>query len=210
MGLGSARDLSLAAAREKARRERERLANGVDPLDLKRQDREAQREADAKRLSFRQAAERCHEAAAPGWSDPRTGDEFLGSLQRWVYPHIGSLDVAAIDKDAILKVLEQRLPDRMGRGEGGGTFWVKRSQTADRTRQRIERVLDWAEARGFRPSGRRIRQGGKTSSISYWPRRARSGRWRTLPRCLSPSFPSRWPRWRLIGTSQHNACDLSS
>jgi integrase len=153
MGLGSARDLSLAAAREKARRERERLANGVDPLDLKRQDREAQREADAKRLSFRQAAERCHEAAAPGWSDPRTGDEFLGSLQRWVYPHIGSLDVAAIDKDAILKVLEQRLPDRMGRGEGGGTFWVKRSQTADRTRQRIERVLDWAEARGFRPSG---------------------------------------------------------
>ena len=50
-------------------------------------------------------------------------------------------------------MFEQRLPYLMGRGEGGGTFWVKRSQTADRTRQRIERILDWAEARGFRPSG---------------------------------------------------------
>jgi hypothetical protein len=58
MGLGSARDLSLAAAREKARRERERIANGTDPLELKRKDRVAQREAEARLLTFRQAAER--------------------------------------------------------------------------------------------------------------------------------------------------------
>jgi integrase len=153
LGLGGVKDVPLASARAKARRERERIADGIDPLTVKQTDREAQREAEAKRLSFRQAAQRCYEAAAPGWSDPRTGDEFLGSLQRWVYPHIGSLDVAAIGKDEVLRVLEQKLPDRMGRGDSGGTFWNKRSQTADRTRQRVERVLDWAEARGFRPAG---------------------------------------------------------
>jgi integrase len=153
LGLGGVKDVPLASARAKARRERERIADGIDPLSIKRADREAQRQAEAKRLSFRQAAQRCYEAAAPGWSDPRTGDEFLGSLQRWVYPHIGAADVAAVGKDEVLRVLEQKLPDRMGRGESGGTFWNKRSQTADRTRQRIERVLDWAEARGFRSAG---------------------------------------------------------
>ena len=66
MGLGSAHDVSLAAVRERARRERERLADGIDPLELKRKDREAQREAEAKRHTFKQAAEACHAALEPG------------------------------------------------------------------------------------------------------------------------------------------------
>src|SRR5262249_7466792 len=77
---------------------------------------------------------------------------FLSSLQHWAFPLIGSVDVGAVGKDEVLRVLEQKLPSRMGHA-GGGTFWTARSQAADRTRNRIERVLDWAEARGFRPSG---------------------------------------------------------
>ena len=150
MGLGSARDLSLAAAREKAREQRERIALGTDPLELRRRDREAQRQAEAKRLTFKQAAERYFEDAKAGWNNAAHAGEFLGSLERWVYPHIGSLDVGAVDKDAILRVLEQKLPDRMGRGKGGGTFWTKRAVTADRTRRRIEQVLDTATVRGWR------------------------------------------------------------
>jgi integrase len=153
MGLGSAFDLSLAAAREHARRERERLLSGVDPLALRKADREAQRQAEAKRLTFKEAAERCHEALSVGWSSPLHANEFIGSLRRWAYPYIGGIDVAAIGKDEVLRVLEQKLPAKMGKGAGNGTFWTGRTQTADRTRNRIERVLDWAEARGFRPSG---------------------------------------------------------
>jgi integrase len=147
MGLGSARDLSLAGAREKAKIERERIARDIDPLELRRKEREAQRQAEAKRLSFKEAAERCHEALQAGWSNAHHANEFLSSLQRWVYPHIGNLDIAAVDKDAVLRVLEQKLPRE------GGTFWTKRAVTADRTRNRIERVLDWAEARDFRTAG---------------------------------------------------------
>jgi integrase len=151
MGLGSARDLSLAAARGKAREQRERIALGGDPLALKHKEREGQRQAEATRLTFKQAAERCHEALAPGWSNAEHAHEFISSLRRWTFPLIGSLDIAAVGKDEVLRVLEQKLISRMS--NDAGTFWTKRSQTADRTRNRIERVLDWAEARGFRPAG---------------------------------------------------------
>jgi integrase len=80
----------------------------------------------------------------PTSSSTRCGD---------TYPHIGNLDVSAVGKDEVLRVLEQKLPSRMSKGESGGTFWNERAVTADRVRARIERVLDWAEARGFRPTG---------------------------------------------------------
>jgi integrase len=146
MGLGSARDLSLAAAREIARRERERLASGIDPLERRRAERAAAKAATAKRHTFRDTAERFFAAKESGWSNERHRDEFLSTLQRWVFPIIGSLDVGEIGKDEILRVLEQKI-------EGGGTFWRDRAVTADRTRNRCESVLGYAAARGWLPPG---------------------------------------------------------
>src|SRR5262249_13843245 len=68
MGLGSAHDVSLKTVRQRARRERERLADGVDPLELKRADREAQRQAGAQRHTVKEAAELCPTALEPGGS----------------------------------------------------------------------------------------------------------------------------------------------
>ena len=149
MGLGSAHDVSLAAVRERARRERERLADGIDPLELKRKDREAQREAEAKRHTFKQAAEACHAALEPGWSSSHHSDEFINSLQRYAYPHIGSLDIATVDKNAVLQVLEQKLPSRI-KSADGGVFWTAKTITASRVRERIQRVIDFATVRGWR------------------------------------------------------------
>src|SRR6516165_2449593 len=58
MGLGSARDLPLASAREKAREQRERIARDIDPLKLKRSERSAKLAAEAKRVTFKQAVQR--------------------------------------------------------------------------------------------------------------------------------------------------------
>jgi integrase len=146
MGLGSARDLGLAAARERALRERERLAAGLDPLALRKAERDAAVASAAKRHTFREAAERFYEAKEKGWTNARHRDEFLSSLRRWVYPVIGDADVASVGKDEVLRVLEQRV-------KGGGKFWDERAVTADRTRNRIERVLDYAEAREWRTEG---------------------------------------------------------
>jgi integrase len=153
MGLGSAADLGLAAAREVAREQRERIARGVDPLELRRRDKQAQREAEARLMTFREASKRCHEALAAGWTSTHHATEFIASLERYAFPIIGNLDVAAVDKNAVLSVLEQKLRDRMGKAEAGGVLWVRKTITADRVRNRIERVLDWAEARGYRASG---------------------------------------------------------
>jgi integrase len=146
MGLGSCRDLALAAARAKARRERERLLAGVDPIALRKAERAAAVAANAKKLTFKQASERCFEAKQGEWSSDRYRDEFISSLKRWVWPHIGNMDVGIVGKDDVLRILEQKL-------KVGGTFWTKRTITADRTRNRIETILNWAEARGFRAAG---------------------------------------------------------
>jgi integrase len=149
MGLGSARDLPLAAVRVKAKELRERIALDVDPLDRKRQDREAQREAEARRHTFKQAAEACHKALEPGWSSAHHAAEFINSLERYVFPVFGSLDIGAIDKDCVLRMLEQRLPSRI-KGVDGAVFWNAKTVTADRVRSRVERVIDFATVRGWR------------------------------------------------------------
>ena len=143
MGLGSLRDVGLEAARKKALSEREKIADGIDPLEAKTKERAARKTAAAKTVTVRQAAERYHEAHEASWTSAHYAAEFLSSLKRWAYQHIGDREVAAIGKDDVLRVLEQKI-------KGGGTFWTKRPITADRVRNRIERVLDFATVRGFR------------------------------------------------------------
>jgi integrase len=163
MGLGSARDLPLAAAREKAREQRERIARDIDPLKLKHAERAARIAAEAKQVTFKQAAERYHERHAKGWS-ATYADEFLASLERWAYPHIGSRDVAAIDKDLVLTVLEQ--PTR-----AGGTLWHDNTVTADRVRNRMERILDFARVHEWRSGDNPARWRGYLAEALPAPRK---------------------------------------
>jgi integrase len=157
MGLGSAipgrtKYLSLADAREKARQEYKQLADGVDPLERKRANKEAKRQLEAKRHTFRETAVLCHKALEPGWSSDHHAAEFINSLERYAFPIIGPADIAAIGKHDVLRVLEQKLPTRI-KGATGDVFWNARPVTADRVRSRIERVLSFAEARDWRPEG---------------------------------------------------------
>ena len=142
MGLGSAFAFDLGEARERARRERQKLADGVDPLTIRRAERAAAKAADAKRLTFREAAERFYATHESQWTSDQHKALFLSSLERWAYPFIGATDVAQISTDQILKILEQPVD--------GSTFWNLRTVTADRTRNRIRQVLDWAKARKLR------------------------------------------------------------
>src|SRR5262245_32468066 len=58
MGLGSARVFSLEEARARARRERQRLADKVDPLAVRRAERATQAAQAATTLTFVEAAQR--------------------------------------------------------------------------------------------------------------------------------------------------------
>src|SRR6516162_4910714 len=58
MGLGSASEFSLKEARGRARTARQLLADGVDPLARKQADKAAAKLAAARKLVFRDAAQR--------------------------------------------------------------------------------------------------------------------------------------------------------
>jgi integrase len=74
------------------------------------------------------------------------------SLERFVYPKIGNLLIADIDKPLVLGVLEQHVQGTT-RFPTSGKFWDARTVSADRVRGRIEQVINFAIAKGYRPGG---------------------------------------------------------
>jgi integrase len=139
MGLGSATIFSLAEARARARAARQQLADGVDPLQAKREARTAAKLAAAKKLTFRAAATRYAAQHEAKWTNAAYRAQFMSSLQVYAFPLIGDLDVAMVDKAAVLRVLEP--------------IWAAKTVTASRVRRRIEAVLNWAVMHDHRPPG---------------------------------------------------------
>jgi integrase len=151
LGLGSARTFSLEEARQRAREWRQRLADGIDPIIARRTERAAQRAAAAASKTFRECAADFIEGRRHEWKSGVHEIQWSTTLRQYVYPIIGSFDVARIDRVAILRVLEQHVGAL--RGRPAGKFWLVRTVTADRVRNRIELVLNFAQARGYRPAG---------------------------------------------------------
>jgi len=138
-GLGSAADFSLKEARERCRAQRQLLADKIDPLAVKREQQRAAKAASEKAMIFRIAAQRYFDQHQTKWSSAAHREQFLSSMEAYVYPVIGSQDVATIALPDILRVLEPQ--------------WLVKTTTMDRVRNRIEAVLDWAVVRGLRAHG---------------------------------------------------------
>lgn len=133
MGLGSAQDIALAAARSAASDARKLLAEGKDPLDL-RLAVTAERKREL--ITFRKAAEDCIEAKRPGWRNAKHGAQWAATLEAYVYPRIGTRPVVSIGKADVLEIL---IP-----------IWQAIPETATRVRGRIETILDYAKQRDWR------------------------------------------------------------
>jgi integrase len=136
LGLGGANVFTLKEARERARAARQLLADGRDPLEAKRTAEAATKAAAAKRLSFEEAAIKYAAQHDKRWNNANHRGQFLSSLRTYAFPVIGDLDVSAVDTALVLKVVEP--------------IWTAKTTTADRVRNRIEGVLDWATVRGHR------------------------------------------------------------
>jgi integrase len=136
MGLGSIDTLTLKEARERARECRKALLDGLDPIEVRRARRQQAAVEAARGKTFRACAEAYIKAHAASWTNPRHAAQWPATLDAYVYPAIGALPVAAIDTGLVVKCLEP--------------IWTERPVTAKRVRGRIESVLDWAKARGYR------------------------------------------------------------
>ena len=158
MGLGGAADFSLKEARERARKYRQMLVDGIDPLAERRRELAGRRTAAAKGMTFRQAAEAFIRAKAPEWKNARHAQQWPATLSAYVHPVIGELSVQAIDVGLVMKVLEP--------------IWQTIPETASRVRGRIESVLDWAAARGYRQGDNSARWRGHLENLLPRPSKA--------------------------------------
>ena len=147
-GLGPVHVVGLKLARERAQALRLQLLNGVDPIEAKKAAKAQRALAAAKAMTFSAAVRGYLEQHGAKWRNHRHAQQWPSSLAEYAEPIIGNLPVEAIDVALILKVLEQKVPAR--RGSPAGSLWLTRPETARRLRGRLEAILDWAKARGYR------------------------------------------------------------
>jgi integrase len=136
MGLGPVHTVSLAEARERAREARQTLLAGLDPITAHRARLAAVAADEAHGMTFQVAAEAYMTAHRASWKNKAHAAQWPASLKSDVFPIFGSVAVSVIDTALVMKVLEP--------------IWHTKPETASRIRGRIELVLDWATARGFR------------------------------------------------------------
>jgi integrase len=136
MGLGSAAELSLAEARDKAEAARRLLRDGIDPRDQRDATRAAEARTAARAVTFTDVTARYFAAHSAAWRSERHRAIWLASMTNHVAPTLGALPVGAVTTDLVLSVLEP--------------LWQTHTETASRLRGRIEAVLSYAIARGWR------------------------------------------------------------
>ena len=128
MGLGSARDVSLAEAREKAAAARKQVTEGLDPLIERRRSK-------VTTPLFGEAADAFVSAMAPQFRNTKHIGQWRMTLKLYAAP-LHAKPVDEITTEDVLGVLRP--------------IWQQKSETASRLRGRIERVLDAAKAQGHR------------------------------------------------------------
>jgi integrase len=144
LGIGKYPEISIEKARKRAFEYRVKIAEGAD---LAAEHVKARREA-FMATSAPVAApigytfERCaHEFIASqeaGWGRA-SSEQWTASLTRYAFPFIGNMRVDKVDTDDVLRVIKP--------------IWKEKHETARRLRARIERILDWAKAKGLRNGG---------------------------------------------------------
>jgi integrase len=164
MGLGPAKGrtaVSLAAARARARQLHAIVHEGRDPL-AERAVAKARAETDAAKakaaaMTFGEVADMYIDAHAPSWRSAKHHQQWHNTLRTYVLPAIGALPVGCVDKGAVMKIIEP--------------LWRSKTETAARVRGRIERILDYAKARGWRDGDNPARWRGHLEQML--PKRSR-------------------------------------
>lgn len=136
MGLGPLHTIGLSDARELARRCRKEIYDGSDPIEL-RKDRRRQAALERSRLvTFGECAKAYIDAHRSSWSSEKHIWQWETTLEKIAGPVIGHIPAKDIDTQLVMQVLSP--------------VWHKTTETADRLRNRIALVLDWAAAMGYR------------------------------------------------------------
>lgn len=139
MGLGPLADWTLAEARERAKKYRQLVDDGIDPIDHRDQEKarmHAERlEANRKRRSFEECANEYHAANKDDWKNAKHADQWINTLTTYAFPKFGKQPISELTREQIREVLEP--------------IWKTKAETASRVLQRIRTVVNYAAAREY-------------------------------------------------------------
>jgi Arm DNA-binding domain len=125
IGLGGVTLVSLADAREDARRLRRTARNQGDPLAERRRRTVP---------TFEDAAKKVHAAHAASFKNEKHRKQWLSSLGD-VFKAFGAKRVDAVTSADLLAALSSN--------------WVKRPETSSRVLQRVRVIFEWCKAQGY-------------------------------------------------------------
>jgi integrase len=129
MGLGSAHDVPLADARDRAAEARRLIAKGLNPIEA--------RKRDGGIPTFGEMADDVREALSAGFRNEKHKAQWKMTLGTYA-ASLRNKPVDTITTEDVLAVLK--------------SIWTEKPETASRLRGRIEKVLDAAKAKGLRTS----------------------------------------------------------
>lgn len=137
IGLGSYNRISLKQARALASEYNFKRIQHIDPATQRQSERQAERIANAKAMTFEEAALARIKTKAIEWKDSgKSAKQWKQSLEDYVFPVIGKLDVQNIDSSLVHKVLEP--------------IWTTKTETARRVQQRMVDIFRYCIGKGYR------------------------------------------------------------
>jgi integrase len=136
MGLGPYPAITLAEARQKAGECRRVVLAGLDPIEARIAERAAAASAAARGVTFKEVATQYIAAHEGGWKNAKHKQQWRNTLDTYALPVLGDTPVAAVVVGDVMRILEP--------------IWRTTPETASRVRGRVESILDYATARGWR------------------------------------------------------------
>ena len=132
MGLGNFPETGLSDARRRASDAREIIAQGRDPID----ERNAKVTKSTSEIpTFSEAARAVFKTLAPGFKNSKHRDQWINTLETYVFPTIGD---APVDRLSVADFAEALQP-----------IWLDKEETASRVKQRCGRVMMWCVANRY-------------------------------------------------------------
>jgi len=166
--------VTLKEARETAREARKLIRAGLDPIDERRKE-----QCKASVPSFAECTIRFLQANKTAWHNAKHRQQWHNTLATYAFPFLGEKPVNAVGVEDVPRVIEP--------------LWTNEPETASRVRGRLERVLDWARARGFREGENPARWRGHLDALLPKPSQIRVVRhhaalpWQEIPAFVAAS-----------------------
>ena len=173
MGLGSYPSIGLAEARRLAGVARVKIAQGIDPIS-RRDEEKVSTDEEPKFPDFRDAALRVHADLAAGYRNAKHSAQWINTLITYAFPFIGDRQVNGLTTADFADLLRP--------------IWLEKAETAGRVKQRCDRVMTWCIAHRFAMTNPVSavdallpKQPGKRERVQHHP----AIPWRALPKSLS-------------------------